>query len=62
MKNVLTIVFVLVLTSSGAFSATLVASDVDPSGAIEQISIVVTAIVSFLVFLMGSKRVLRFLG
>jgi hypothetical protein len=53
---------ILFMSSSSAFSATLVASDVDPSGALEQISLIVASIVSFLVFLMGSKRVLKFLG
>lgn len=62
MKNALTTLFIFIFIASDAFSAPLVASDIDPSNMIEQISIIVAAIVSFLAFIMGSKRVLKFIG
>ncbi len=43
-------------------SAPLLASDIDPSNANEQIALIVTSLVAFLAFIMGSKRVLKFLG
>lgn len=62
MKKHITILFVLLLIVSNAFSAELQASDIDPTNMIEQISIVVVSIVAFLTFIMGSRRVLKFLG
>jgi len=62
MKKLITTIFLLTLIVSDTFSASLVASDIDPSNALEQISIIVASIVSFLTFIMGSKRVLKFLG
>jgi len=62
MKKHITILFVLLLIVSNAFSANLQASDIDPTDMIEQISIVVVSIVAFLTFIMGSRRVLKFLG
>lgn len=60
MKKIITYLFSLSFIVSDSFS--LVASDVDPSDAIEQIAIIVAVVVSFLTFIMGSKRVLKFLG
>ena len=62
MKNAITNLLILLLLVSDAFSADIVASDIDPTNMIEQISIIVASIVSFLVFIMGSKRVLKFIG
>lgn len=62
MKNAITIILVITFVFSDAFSAPLLASDIDPTSAIEQISLIVASIVSFLAFIMGSKRVLKFLG
>ena len=56
---------VILLTSLfvfNAFCGNLNASDVDPSNFFENIMIVVAAVVSFLTFIYGSKRVLKFLG
>ncbi len=60
MKKTITYLLLLSIIVSDSFS--LVASDIDSSNAIEQIAIIVASIVSFLVFIYGSKRVLRFLG
>lgn len=62
MKNVITSLLILFLLSSNAFSADLLASDIDPSNMIEQVSIIVGSIVSFLGFIMGSRKVLNFIG
>ncbi len=62
MKNAITTLFIFIFIASDAFSAPLLASDVDPAPMIEQISLIVAAIVSLLAFIMGSKRVLKFLG
>ncbi|WP_294966960.1 hypothetical protein [Sulfurimonas sp.] len=43
-------------------ASALVASDVDMSPAILDMSTIVASVVAFLAFLMGSKRVLRMLG
>jgi len=56
------IVMVILLFSQSAFARSLNASDVDPSNFFENISIIVAAVVSFLTFIYGSKRVLKFLG
>ncbi|MFT7002816.1 MAG: hypothetical protein ACJAWW_000149 [Sulfurimonas sp.] len=53
-------IIVLMIFATNAFA--LVASDVDMSSAIKDISTVVASVVAFLAFLMGSKRVLRMLG
>ena len=61
-KSFITIILFSILIVSDGNCAKLVASDVDMSNAIEQISIVVGAVFSFLTFIYGSKRVLKFLG
>jgi len=50
----------LLLFSSNAFA--LVASDVDMSQAISDITIVVTSVISFLVLLFGYKKTMSLLG
>ena len=50
----------LFLFSSNAFA--LVASDVDMSQAVSDITIVVTSVISFLVLLFGYKKTMSLLG
>ena len=50
----------LLLLNSNAFA--LVASDVDMSQAVSDITIVVTSVISFLVLLFGYKKTMSLLG
>lgn len=62
MKKKITIILALAFIVSDSLCVPVKASDIDPSNAIEQIAIIVASIVSFLTFIMGSRRVLKFLG
>ncbi|WP_321777796.1 hypothetical protein [Sulfurimonas sp.] len=62
MKKYIINIFIFLLIVSDVQSAVLVASDIDPSNANEQMALIVTSLVAFLAFIMGSKRVLKFLG
>ncbi|WP_324170986.1 hypothetical protein [Sulfurimonas sp.] len=62
MKKYIINIFIFLMIVSDVQSAPLLASDIDPSNANEQIALIVTSLVAFLAFIMGSKRVLKFLG
>lgn len=62
MKNFITYIILALLLVSDGFSAVIVASDVDPTNMVEQISLIVASVVAFLTFIMGSRRVLKFIG
>lgn len=62
MKHTLTIIILLLIISSESFSADLHASDINASSCIDDISLIVVSIVSFLTVIMGSRKVLRFIG
>ena len=54
-------IYIILIFCVNAYSD-MVASDVDMAPAIADISSVVVAVVGFLAFIMGSKRILRMLG
>ena len=60
MQKVSLVILILIFMVSDSFA--LVASDIDPTNAFEQISLIVASIVAFLVFILGARRVLNFLG
>jgi hypothetical protein len=57
--GITSIIFLMIFATN---ASALVASDVDMSSAILDLSTIVASVVAFLAFLMGSKRVLRILG
>ena len=61
-KTFITTILIFLIIASNAMCADLNASDVDMSNVIIDMSIVVGAVFSFLTFIYGSKRVLKFLG
>ncbi len=60
MKQSIIILTSILLLTNNAFA--LVASDIDMSPAVVDTSLIVTSILSFLVLIMGYKKVLTLLG
>ncbi|MFA5215076.1 hypothetical protein [Sulfuricurvum sp.] len=60
MRLIISIIFILGMIASNAFA--LVPSDVDMTPAVSDITVVIVAVVSLLVLIMGGRKVLSLLG